>query len=318
MKNKIKPQNFFVIRAPRLPISALLSLGEDYETTIEQLYTHLNKPEFLEAVFLASPSLYSRIIELLNTNYTVDKKSVNKLYKAIIKYIIRMSSRPTPFGLFSGICMGEITDRTLLITNNPVHDCRKTRLDMFYLNGVKDYYSKANAQSSLLTYTVNQSLYNIGDDYRYIEAYRSKKSQEYRLSAVEVDDYSQFILEQATKAKSFEQLSSLFQKKFQHIEVEDINAYLTALIDEKVLIANLSMPITGKPAANALVESLTQIQELEAVDKLTKTLDCLNHIDNTKVNNADSYKKIVNELKELPIEVCPLLVSQLRMLWLNH
>jgi thiopeptide-type bacteriocin biosynthesis protein len=199
--------------------------------------------------------------------------------------------------------MGEITDRTLLITNNPLHDCRKTRLDMFYLNGVKDYYSKANAQSSLLTYTVNQSLYNIGDDYRYIEAYRSKKSQEYRLSAVEVDDYSQFILEQATKAKSFEQLSSLFQKKFQHIEVEDINAYLTALIDEKVLIANLSMPITGKPAANALVESLTQIQELEAVDKLTKTLDCLNHIDNTKVNNADSYKKIVNELKELPIEV---------------
>jgi hypothetical protein len=302
-KNTFKPQNFFVIRTPRLPISALLALGDNDETTIEQLYTQLKKPEFLEAIFLASPSLHARIVDFLMKNQTTDKKTASKLYKSIIKYIIRMSSRPTPFGLFSGICLGEITDKTMLVSNDPMHDCRKTRLDMFYLNGVKEYYSQINAQSPLLTYTVNQSLYTIGDDYRYIEAYRSKNSQEYRLSAIEVDDYSQFIVEQAKKAKSFEQLSSSFHNKFQEIDIEEINAYLLALIDEKVLIANLSMPITGIPAATALVESLTKIKEFEAVDKLTTTLDYLNHVDKTKGNNTNSYKKIVNELKGLPVEV---------------
>ncbi|MEW6995947.1 lantibiotic dehydratase [Colwelliaceae bacterium MEBiC 14330] len=303
IKNKIKPQNFFVIRTPRFPISSLLSLGTDYETSVEQLHTHCKKPEFLEAIFLASPSLHARIVDFLIKNQTTDKKIASKLYKTVIKYIIRMSSRPTPFGLFSGICLGEITEKTKLISNNPGHDCRKTRLDMFYLNGLKDYYSQTNAQSSLLKYTVNQSIYNIGDEYRYIEAYRSKNSQEYRLSAIEVDDYSQFIVEQATKAKSFEQLSSLFQKKFQDIDIEEINAYLLALIDEKVLIANLSMPITGKPAATALIESLTKIKELEVVDKLTTTLDRLNHLDNNKVNTANNYKEIVNQLKSLAVEV---------------
>ena len=82
---KIKLRAFptFVLRTPLFPLSAL----DDPERTMQQ-------PCFREALYLASPDLYT---------FTGDKTedAEEKGDAAALKYFLRACSRCTPFGLFA-------------------------------------------------------------------------------------------------------------------------------------------------------------------------------------------------------------------------
>ena len=87
---KIKLRAFptFVLRTPLFPLSAL----DNPERTMQQ-------PCFREALYLASPDLYT---------FTGDKTedAEEKGDAAALKYFLRACSRCTPFGLFAGCSTG--------------------------------------------------------------------------------------------------------------------------------------------------------------------------------------------------------------------
>ena len=105
-KNSISHQDFFVIRTPRMPVDELLALGDTEQQTRQALDNWIARPEVKEALYLASPSLLERLQQAESGKQ--NHKQRKKLEQALLKYMIRMCSRPTPFGLFSGIHMGKI------------------------------------------------------------------------------------------------------------------------------------------------------------------------------------------------------------------
>jgi len=344
-KSSIKHQDFFVIRTPRMPVNKLVALGQNKQQTSQAINAWLAQPTVKEALYLASPSLFERIETLEQADAsshsnlasttvkpltTKQKKSAAKQEKkqqqALLKYMIRMCSRPTPFGLFSGIRMGEIGTETKLLSNDLTADSRTTRLDIFYLSAIKEYLLKNNVRSEQLKYYPNSSHYFIAEHCRYIEAYQSDKTRQYRLSAIESDEHFCFMLGQAKKGLSFNQLVNAFLKRFsdsnntnsvtepltnsdtnensdyakeERGQVED---YLQELIDESIILADIPLPLTGDAPDKALINSLNSIKQTEMADHLSTVLHQLQQVDNKKLGAAADYQKIMAQLNKLPVK----------------
>jgi hypothetical protein len=299
-KTIIINEDFFVIRAPRMPVNNLLTLNSDKDKTRQLISQWIEQPEVKEALYLATPSLLERIGYWRNKP---DSKQGKKVEQALLKYMIRMCSRPTPFGLFSGIHTGKITSQTNLLSHSLDNDNRKTRLDIFYLSAIKEYLLKTDIRSDNLKYYLNSSHYFIAEQCRYIEAYQSKKTRQYRLSAIEADEYFIFLLEQAKSGASFNALVSCFLSEYEEAVGEEVEAYIKQFIEESILIADIPLPLTGKSTDSAFLESLHHIDEVSTADHLGTVLHQLEKLDQRKVAEVKDYKYILEHLNQLPIEV---------------
>jgi thiopeptide-type bacteriocin biosynthesis protein len=352
-KSSITHQDFFVIRTPRSPINQFFSLGVSAEQTREVIYRWLEKPEVQEALYLASPSLLARynshqgkLIAL--TKSTEDEcsehatkaltekqkkaevKQTKKLEQSLLKYMLRMCARPTPFGLFSGIHQGRISNETQLLTHDLLKDSRKTRLDIFYLSALKEHFLKANARTEKLKYYPNASHYFVANQCRYIEAYQSNETRQYRLSAVEKDEYFCFVLSQAKGGISFDKLVSAFISHYsvsadnvttlssvscnetllltpevnndEVLERTEVEEYLQELIDEAILVADIALPLTGDAPDSAFIRSLNEIGEQETADHLSTALHQLQQFDAKELSKASDYQSVLSLLNELPVK----------------
>src|SRR5580692_11527283 len=113
-----------VVRTPVRPL-----IPEESAIDLTQL---LSDPHFLEAIYLASPTLYNECVKW-RSGLLVNEKDVTKLTRAVTKYFLRMSSRCTPFGLFSGCGVTEWTDEQSSVIVDQDGARRHSRLDMQYL-----------------------------------------------------------------------------------------------------------------------------------------------------------------------------------------
>ena len=115
-----RPMDHLVVRAPLLPVDAYLALG-----TGDGRGGAL-APEVRRALAVASPSL----LAALDRTGPGDP-GWPRLEGKLLRYQIRMSTRPTPFGLFAGVGIARWADRTDLALAGPPRT--RTRLDMEWL-----------------------------------------------------------------------------------------------------------------------------------------------------------------------------------------
>lgn len=300
MSNKIKSADFFAVRIPRLSVELLDQLNDTSVDNNAILERWLAMYGVEEALYLASPSLFERISQWREKPNT---KQGKKILHALIKYMIRMCSRPTPFGLFAGISRGAITLITDLSVGDYKKDSRKTRLDMFFLNALKDYFVKFTSRSDKVEYKPNSSHYFISEQCRYIETYISDEKIQYRLSAIESDEYFQFALKTAYKGISFNGLCSAFCDKYSGFKISDVESYIQDLIDEGVLQADIPLPLTGDSPDQALLKSIRDIGEHEIADFLETALIKTDQIDTDKSDDIKKYKEVYKHLEKLPTKV---------------
>ncbi len=111
-----------LVRIPLLPIESYLSLPSQSRLSAEVL---LADPRIRRALALASPSLLTALES--------DSENQRKRYRMLGKlrrFVIRMSTRPTPFGTFAGVALAEWDRQTDLLLGLPY---TSTRIDMDWL-----------------------------------------------------------------------------------------------------------------------------------------------------------------------------------------
>jgi thiopeptide-type bacteriocin biosynthesis protein len=101
MLNSIyETSDFFLVRTALLPFNN----GEIDQTDLFEFYHKTSL--FQEAIAIASCSLYEALLQ--DTGDTIERQ---KLFPSLLKYFLRMNSRATPFGLFSGVAWGQFADK---------------------------------------------------------------------------------------------------------------------------------------------------------------------------------------------------------------
>jgi lantibiotic biosynthesis protein len=322
------PAGFFSYRTPLLPFEELEAFGEGLEAPAaagdperlesalaadrERLRARLralaDRPEVLEAVFLASPSLHE---SLSLWRAQPDSKKGQRAERALVRYLYRMTARATPFGLFSGCSLGPVETAPGAATRIAVGPRsayeRHTRLDMDYLFALCEDLARDPEVRAALTYRPNSSLYRAAGRLRYAEARLDRKVRSHHLVAVDANDYLEEALRRADGgATALEVAEALVAfDPDGDVTIDEAREFVTELIDSQILVSDLSTPVTGPEAIHDLIEQLRRIPATAGTaERLIQVRAALEELD-AGGPGADParYEAVAATLRELPTPV---------------
>lgn len=254
----IEGMDFYLLRTPRLPLATLDVLDE--LTTPESIDAFLralfSEPEMLDAICLASDELGRHLAGWLE--YPKEPLS-SRVRLSLYKYVLRMSGRATPFGKFSGIGLGEYSAHSEIILSG--HNRHSVRFDMGFSGHVTKALMSSSTIRHSLQYSVNNSLYVLGDHYRFVERVEVDGNRSYKWTKVSRNPILHAVFEAASTPVSFCEL--VVHVSGLGVPVDSAVEYLDLLIKEQLLVSELEPSITGGNHFMCLCDKVTLLAPSE-------------------------------------------------------
>lgn len=287
----------YVLRTPVLPFSFYESLTKDRHIEERDLKNICQDPLFKEALFLASPILYNEMEKWLSKGLK-SKVQEEKLFYSLLKYLSRMCSRCTPFGLFAGTSVGKFSHETNIELSPSTTYNRHTRLDMNYLVALsQDLLKNEEIRNQLLFYP-NSSMYEAGHQLRYIEYSYVNSKRIHQIVAVENSPYLQTIFEKAKGGALPATLAGTIVDD--EISLDDAQEYVDQLVESQLLISQLEPSVSGPEFLSQILDVLGKLKGTESIiSTLKKAKGALELLDSTIGNPVDHYIQISETLKGL-------------------
>ncbi len=289
-------EDFLVLRRPLLPLQTALNVLDQYrskELLGEQLKRIFAEPVVAESLYVASPVLYGRLEEWQADQPIAEK---DKLIQTLAKYYLRMSSRCTPYGLFAGCSTVEFKATTNVTFSNVR---RYTRLDMNYVAELSQWLQQIPGVTDQLLYYPNNSLYRIGNQYRYMAYYLEGGKRTYVLTSAEAMPEIESLLEASNTGAKLPQLALVLQQM--GISAEESSVFLDELVAAQVLVSEFEPSVTGEEYFKRLSRKVESLAGLETV---TQSLDRVGQLLAQPEGSAQLYRSIqqilTNELLPPP------------------
>ncbi|MEL7269629.1 MAG: lantibiotic dehydratase family protein [Bacteroidota bacterium] len=287
----------FVLRAPILPLQFFVELTSGDEVSDKDLKNAFQDPVIQEAIFLASPTLFFELQKWINGD--LDSKKAARVTISLLKYLSRMSSRCTPFGLFAGCATGNFSETTNLPIGAPTQHRRFTRPDMNYLVALSQDFAKKEHIKSQLTYFPNSSLYSIGDQLRYIEYFYVESRRQHHIVEIDHSPYLEKVLQLASEGASLKALAE--QLMDETISAEEAYGFLDELLESQVLTSNLEPSVSGPPFVEQMLTVLSSLQACEAeISFLEEIAKRFKVLDEGLGNPTQAYLDLSEFIKKEP------------------
>ena len=249
-------KDVFLLRAPLAPGSEGISLPHgagggprDLPACARLLASVPANSALSEALALASPSLSAMIRRVAERGADAVKAGqLRRAALAVLRYDIRMRTRPTPFGLFAGVATGQF-DSAAKVERGPAHSTR-THADMQWLTRIVHRLESDPAVLSTLTVQAHQALVHRGD--RLVltspstQGVRPGESGEGRsvVSLRRTPLVEQAVAESRSPLP-YEDLVRLTTAAFPAAPAERVRALLAELVRQEILITGLRPPLDG-------------------------------------------------------------------------
>ena len=140
----------------------------------------------------------------------------------------------------------------------------------------------------------------------YIESRTTESGRTHHVVRLEADEYLGVVLNRARSGATISELADELRQTFDDPEVseDEINEYLTELIDNQVLVSNLIPLVSGDSALEDLIRQLELLPAGHAASSiLTRVRDKMKVIDLAGPGVPPSeYQNIAAELRRLPAE----------------
>ncbi len=260
LSNAYAAEDFFVLRAPLLPFSALgglVSGGVSPEAVRSRLSLLLSRREVHEALYLASPSLHA---SLPVYEATPDSEHGQKIERALLRYVSRMCARPTPFELLGGVSLGRMATQARL-TLAPLHRCeRHLRADYDALETLAGRIAASADVQPHLRLRPASGLHTVAGALRYGRKELTEGGRAYSLAEVERDEVLERVLEAARPGATRAELCAAMLDA----EPAEAQAFIEDLIEAQLLQPALGPPLTGADPLDALAESVRALPGAEA------------------------------------------------------
>lgn len=293
--NNYKLLDKYCLRSPLLPTNFYKkTVNTSFLSDVD--YTALLKNTILrEAIYLASPELYAQIVKWEN-GLLEDVKRIEKLQFSILKYVTRITTRCTPFGLFASCTVGKFYTETNIKFKANNEYRRFTRFDTTFLTQLFQELLKDKVIRAQVLFYPNTSLYKISDHYRYVEYRIEKKLRVYTLEGVTHSEYIAKVLEYANNGNTITNLAS--QLVDNDVTQTEAEGFIEELIENQILVSELEITVTGKDYFDNLLKRIKHIPEASKLYKqLTALQKELIHLDKVIGNNPDAYNKPIELAK---------------------
>lgn len=285
----------FIFRTPLLPFDKLQFLLElENEATLLQ---YAKDPKVKEAIYIASPLLYKELQKLLSGKIT-DKKEGERILYSTERYISRMSTRCTPFGMFAGCGLGKFADTSNIILNGS--NRKAVRLDMLYLHELYRFLIKIPIIRGSIRYYPNTSLYKIGTKYRYVEILYTGLRRKYQISEFELSVFLKKLFKVSEHGANIKSLTTILVNN--GIPEENAIEFINELINAQIIVPELHQSVTGEDLFNRIIKLLESlnIKNLVILDYLQDIQHLLSKINSGK-GNLNTYDRIISTIKKIGI-----------------
>jgi thiopeptide-type bacteriocin biosynthesis protein len=162
MKNSVNQFTIFpfaLLRTPTLPWSSAL-LSEE----LDLLETYKDSTIVEEALYVASPQLH----DYWKNAVIKKEQDLGKLKISLRKYLLRMSYRCTPFGLFAGVSVVRFGNSSSVRLNEIEASYRICRPDLRFLMELTKQAQEGNSIVESTEYKPNPTIRKVNRDLRYI------------------------------------------------------------------------------------------------------------------------------------------------------
>jgi class I lanthipeptide synthase len=316
-----RPSGFFALRTPLLPAGTLLgvagepgprpadaaaldeALGRERGETVARLRAAVAAPEVREAIFVASPSLAAA----LGRAPELGDEAAGKVDQAAYRYLARMSTRSTPFGLFAGCSVGDVGKSTALELAPRASYRRHVRPDMLALCTVVEALASNPETRGALRYVKNPSIYPAGGRLRYSQL--SLVGEEtYPLVDVAPTEHLSLALRAAEAPSSVGELVAAVRAEYPEVGEDEASGFVEALIDNGLLVPALVPTVTGPEPTGAFLAELGRSPPLGPFrDALAAACGALGRAESAALGaSVGHYREAIGALSS----VCPGLDQQ--------
>lgn len=250
----------FAVRVPLLPLETVTDAratgdGSDVSVKAQRawLVAVIERADVREALYVASPALHG---EIDVWRAAPDSAHGRKIEQSLVKYVTRMATRATPYGLCAGICSGRIDGRGVELAVSSTRMQRRTRIDNEVLFRLADVIASTAEARERLAWSPNTSLARVAGRWRYAEA-RAGEAQalRYHLVAVEPTPYLDATIERARGGARLAALAEALAAD-EGVELDEARAYVDELVTTQVLVPSLGVQVTGTEPIDGLIAQL--------------------------------------------------------------
>jgi lantibiotic biosynthesis protein len=318
-----RPSSFFVLRSPLLPVEVLHRLfgAEDVEEasaaqaeavggleallrereqrTLSRLAAIAEGAHVREAIFVASPSL-DAAIERWQRHPDAD--GARKTALSVLRYVARMCTRSTPFGLFSAISIGDLGGRTSLRAA-PIATCRPhARIDTHLLCAVIDKLTSDEATRAAIRLVTTPSLYTCAARLRYARISLSDVATAFPLVDVTPTAPLLALLDRAREPASRAELVAAVCEGRSNVSEATARAFVDQVVEHALLVPAVTPAITGPEPARPLIAALREEPALaEVTARLEEVADGLERAGTRPIGDGrTSYEQALVAIDRLP------------------
>lgn len=269
-----EPAGFFMLRVPLLPLQRYLDAfssqrAEQHQACADDrqfgcLESAARLPMFDEAVAVASPSLHAA---MLRVGKEKEPRKARQTALAISRYFARMTSRPTPFGIFSGVMVGDFDEATNVELGGSSAHRKRTRADMGWLMRLVHGLEQRMDVVRQLEVTANASILIRGGrtvlpyvtQHGLVAQGERTESVSVRFTPV-VDD----ALKGAQDPIPFGDLVALLAHRYPKVGEERVARFLEELLKQEFLLSSLRPPLTISSPLDHVISQLASVEGAEA------------------------------------------------------
>jgi thiopeptide-type bacteriocin biosynthesis protein len=285
-----------IVRIPAQPF--------EVDITEASLRASLHDARFMESIYLASPALYEECGKWRRGELT-DARKIARLRSTLARYYVRSRSRCTPFGLFAG-CGLAGWGATSQLAPTPARNARHTRLDMHYLCALAQRLAAHPAIRPHLRYWPNTSLYELGEELRYVEHHYAAGRRVHQLNAAAANPYLHEVLAAARPGATYPALVALLRAA--ESEPGEAEAFIDELIEGQLLVHELEPTVTGAEFFDHLLAVLARLATAAPSPAVAAVLSQLEEVrqqlaalDAQPANEAAAYERLVATLAPLGV-----------------
>jgi len=301
---KYTASDFFMIRTPIFSINNYLHMFDNPSDSSSNLKKAFEDNTLKEALLVASNDLLEA-----SAKEELSDKSSKQLHSSLIKYFIRLSTRPTPFGLFSGVSIGQFGDESSVIISDSHHHIKRTRPDMEWVYGL----IKKIENNKIIRYNLGVRF----NDFTYANGNRIDKPNKTFLQLEKGDENTH---ELSTSIRYTNQVKMIEEKhndfitfsyiindiisQNPNVPFNRIEGFLSQLLENEYLLSELRPPLINTDMLEYIIGILSKINDIEVVDlyitKLQEIQKLITSYNNTPIGDGiDIYNQIINLQKDL-------------------
>jgi len=203
------------------------------------------REEIRAAIGHASPALHQQVRTILAAGGQ-DPRAVRRTVLSVASYLLRWQRRPTPFGFFAGVGPARIGAEAKVQWG---HDHRvETRVDAGWLGDVLGRLHRCPSLRERLSVVVNDAGSVRGDRFVVPGPAPASAGGAHELAPIEVSVRLRrpvrAVLEIARRPITFRELRSQLLDRFPGAPAPRVEEMLTGLLDQGVLLSDLSAPMT--------------------------------------------------------------------------